>query len=136
QEPADELERVECHGPLPTTVGVVLPAEADLAVREVDQTVVADGRLVRVTGQVLQHRLGSGERPLDVRDPFGPHRLGEEGVDRIRPVQWGQFAGEAEPPASEGGAEPGQELAPKHAAEDADGEEEVMAAGDPAALVK
>src|SRR3954471_13946790 len=38
-------------------------------------------------------------------------------------------------PPFEGGAEPGEELAPEHATEDADREEEVFAAGDPTALV-
>ena len=39
-------------------------------------------------------------------------------------------------PALEGSAEPGEELAPEHAAEDADGEKVVGAAGDPTALVR
>ena len=90
---------------------------------------------MRVPGQVLQDRLGPSGRRLGVDDPFGPDHLGEEAVESLGPGQRRQLGREAEPSPLEGGTEPGQELAPEHAAEDADRQEEVVTAGDPTALV-
>ena len=79
---------------------------------------------------------GPLRRRLGVHDPFGPHRLGEQAVEPIR-------AGPAAParpgkrsrPRSKAARSPAEELAPEHAAEDADRQEEVVAAGDPTAPV-
>jgi hypothetical protein len=81
QEPADELDRRERHGAAPAAVGVVLPAEGDLTVREADQAAVADGRTVRVPRQVLQDHLGPAlERRLGVHEPFGADGLCDQAV--------------------------------------------------------
>ena len=73
---------------------------------------------------------------LGVHDPFGADHLGEQRVEPIRPPQRRQVAREAESSPLEGGAEPAEELAPEHPAEDADREEEVVTAGDPTAPVE
>src|SRR3954454_19678288 len=136
QEPADEIDRRESHGPPPATMGVVLPAECDLAVREAEQAVVADSRSVRVPRQGLQHSRGPAPRRLGVHAPFGADRLVQEEVESLRPGQRLQPAAEAEPPLLEGGTQPAEELASEHTAEDADRQEKVVAGGAPTTAVE
>ena len=49
---------------------VIFPAEADVAIREVDDAVIGDGDAMRIAGQVMQHVLGSAERWFGIHHPF------------------------------------------------------------------
>ncbi len=64
KEPAKKLEGVEAHGSLSVLVGVVLVAESDLAIVEGDQPLVGDSDTMGVSGEVLEHLLGTAERGL------------------------------------------------------------------------
>ena len=123
------------HRLLAPPVGVVLPAEPDLAVLQGDQPVVADRHPVGVPGQVLQHLLRSAEGRLGVHDPLGLGAGGEPALELAGVGQRGELAVEGEPSPVEGGAEQRQELAPEDAAEHAHRQEESRPAGDPARAV-
>src|SRR5258705_741311 len=74
EEPADELGRRERHGlvaagPLDP---VVLVAERDAGGVGADEPGVGDRDPVGVAGQIGQHLLGPGKRPLAVDEPLGP----------------------------------------------------------------
>ena len=53
QEPSDELIRLDRHGLLCITLGVVPPAEGNLAVVHIEDTVITDGYPVGISTQVL-----------------------------------------------------------------------------------
>src|SRR5271157_3448891 len=120
---ADELDRVERHGPLATSVGIVLPAEGNLAILQTEQATVADGRLVGVPSQVLQDSRGSSPWWLGIHDPVGSHGLRQQMVELFGVGQRGELAGEANLPLSEGGVQSRQKLTPEHATKDAFGQE-------------
>lgn len=66
QETADEFAGLQRHHLLLVVMAIVLPAEADGAVRELDQTAVGDGDAVGVAAEIGQHLLGSAEWALGV----------------------------------------------------------------------
>jgi hypothetical protein len=49
---------------------IILVTEAYLSLRDVQQTIIGDRHPMRITTDVVQHLLGSGERPLSVDHPF------------------------------------------------------------------
>jgi hypothetical protein len=69
QEPSQEFVNSESHLPLLVPMGIVFPAERDLAVLEGDQAMVRDGDAMGVTGQVVEDVFGSAERRLGINDP-------------------------------------------------------------------
>ena len=133
---ANELDRVERRGPLATSLGVILPAEGNLAILQTEQATVADGRLVRVPSQVLQDSRGSSPWWLGIHDPVGSHGLRQQMVELSWVGQRGELAGEAKFPPSEGGVQSRQKLTPEYATEDAFGQEKAVGADDPVALVQ
>ena len=96
-----------------------------------DQPTVADRRAVGVSRQVLQHLFRSAERSLGVNHPLSLAGVGETALEWVRVCQGGELSVKDELSPLEGGAEQRQEAAAKHAAEDADREEEPRPAGDP-----
>ena len=66
---------IQAHHLLARLVTVVLPAETDLTLRKVDQTIVGDGHPMRVTSEILEDVLGATQWWLGVNDPVGfPYR--------------------------------------------------------------
>ena len=59
------------HRLLLVVVAIVLPAETDLTVLDVEQAIVGDGDAVGIAADVVEHLLGSGERALGIDHPFG-----------------------------------------------------------------
>jgi hypothetical protein len=53
QEQSDEFIRLDRHGLLCIAVGVVSPAEGNLAVVDLEDTVITDGDSVGISAQVL-----------------------------------------------------------------------------------
>jgi len=70
QEASDEFIGRQRHDLSLAVMAVVLPAETDLAIDELDQTAVGDGDPVRIPAQVAEHLFGAGERPLGIDHPF------------------------------------------------------------------
>src|SRR3990172_4455341 len=71
QETADELLRIQAHDLLARVVAVILPAKADLAINEVDQTLVGAGNAMRVGTEIFEDVLGAAKRWLGVNPPLG-----------------------------------------------------------------
>jgi hypothetical protein len=85
QEAADELARIERHGPvaLVPVATVVLVSERHAGLVERDQPAVGDGDAVGVARQVRQHGLGSCEGRLGIDEPVllsERHQEGREGA--------------------------------------------------------
>ena len=80
---ADELGGVERHGleAVAAFDPVVLPLEGDALLVERDQPGVGDRDAVGVAGEIGEHGLRPGERPLGVDDPFGAAQRRERGVE-------------------------------------------------------
>ena len=84
EEAADKLVRLERYdlvaaGPLDP---VVLVPERDAGRVGGDEPAVGDRDPMRVAGQIGQHLLGAGERPLAVDEPRGPMQWREIGLER------------------------------------------------------
>ncbi len=70
QEPSDELLRLEAHGLLAVLVCVIPPQEGDLAVADVEDTVIGDGDAVGISAEVLKYPLDAIEGGLAIDDPL------------------------------------------------------------------
>lgn len=66
---AQELFRCHRHQFLFAAVGVILPAESDLTIGEVDEPMVGKRDAMCVAGQVMKNVLRAAERRLGVHDP-------------------------------------------------------------------
>src|SRR6266404_5636327 len=69
-------------------MGVVLPAERDVGIVDVNDSVVGDGYPVRVPGQILQHMFRPAKRWLGINHPVftkqGAQECGEPLLGRQR----------------------------------------------------
>ena len=61
--------RIERHGSLLISVGIILPAETNLVMLEGHQAMVGDGHAMGVAGEITEHMMGTAERWLGVDDP-------------------------------------------------------------------
>jgi len=134
QEAAGELLEREGEGSSPPAP-VVLEAEGDSRVVDVDQAVVRDRDAVGVTGEILQDVLGAVEGWLGVDDPFGAPRLVEEAAERGGAPVVGEAAVQLDAPFPERFGKLCEELAPEEAAEHAYGKEEPWATRPPGVSV-
>ncbi len=80
QEAASELGQRKRKGP-DSPAPVILVAEGDGLVIDVQEPMVRDRDPVGVTGEVLEHVFGVFERRLGKDDPLGAERLGEEALE-------------------------------------------------------
>ena len=116
-------------------MAVVAPTEADLSVLDGEEAVVGDGDAVGVLTEVVEDLVGAGEGALGVDDPLGLAEGLEVAGEGVGVIERGQGVAELEPAGAEGLLEPFEEEAAEQAGEDANGEEEAGAAGDPAVTV-
>ena len=133
QEPADELICGQGHGGVAACAidAVILDAEGDAVLIETDQSAVGYCHPVRVTRQISQHGFGSGEGFFGVDDPVdfaqGFEEIVEDGfVDEVHVI-----AEEMQFPGIMQLGQPFQNEPPVQARQHPDGQEEVLAAGDP-----
>ncbi|OGW43461.1 MAG: hypothetical protein A2Y66_08245 [Nitrospirae bacterium RBG_13_41_22] len=70
KEPSDELIGLESHGLLFIAIGIVTPAEGDIAVLDFEDTVITDSDPVGISAQVLEDTLGAIERRLAIDNPL------------------------------------------------------------------
>jgi hypothetical protein len=59
QEAAQELLRIEQHGSLLISVGIILPAETNLVMLESHKAMVGDGHAMGVAGEIAEHMMGA-----------------------------------------------------------------------------
>ena len=135
QEPSQEFVNSESHLPLLVPVGIVFPAECDLAVLKGEQAMVGDSDAMGVTGQVVEDILGSAEGWLGVNDPILSKQGTEQSTESLRILKGFLVPVESEFPLLEGSPEAGHKLTPKHAAKDLDGQEEGVARLNPAGVI-
>ena len=69
QEPPQKLLDGHGHQAFLVLVGIVFPAESDLAIGEVNYPVVGDGDTMSVAGQIVDDMFRSSEWPFGVDDP-------------------------------------------------------------------
>ena len=69
QKTSQELFVRERHDAALAVVRIVLPAERDVGIGNLDETMVGDGDAMRIAGQIVQYVFGPAERFLGVDDP-------------------------------------------------------------------
>ena len=81
QEAAQELLRTERHHSLLITVGIILPTESNLVMRESHEAMVGDGHAMGVAGEIAEHMVGSAKRWFGVDDPVLTEQWTQEGAE-------------------------------------------------------
>ena len=116
-------------------MGVVPPAESNLAVLEVEQTMVGDGDAMGVTGQVVQDIFGTRQRAAWYRqpNPDGTGNEPERGTTWDCEAPFGLRKIPVSLPGKPAGGRP--QTSPKHAAEDLHRQEEGVAGMNPAGVI-
>ena len=94
EEPSDELIGLENHGLLFITIGIVPPAEGDIAVLDFEDTVIADSYPVGISAQILKDTLGAVERWFAIDNPFFMIELTSEYLKGSGVLQMTDAAGE------------------------------------------
>ena len=138
QEAPDKLVRVKPHR-LPAARAVdaiVLPTERDAGVVGGNEAAVRDGDTMRVTREIAQHLLGSGERRLAVDYPVEAPQRGDEALERPLLGKPGMRVEERQVAAVVRVHEHRQHLAAKQARQHVDMHEEVGARGDPSRVIE
>ncbi len=121
KEAPQELRGGKSHRALLATVGIVLPAEGDTLLVEVQQAMIGDGHAMGVAAQVAQHLHGPTEGGLGIDDPVVAVHPSEEFGELPGIGESGGWAGAAELVATVKTLKTSQELAAKDAAEDLHG---------------
>ena len=115
---------------------IVLAAEGDAVVVERDEPGIRDRDAVGVAGQVGEHGLRPGERPLGVDHPLGVAQRREDGVEGGLLAEGREVAEEDEASGRMQVSEPFEEEAAEQAREHPHRQEEARFAGDPARPVR
>jgi len=120
------------HQPLLAFVGIVFPAESDLAIGEVHDPVVGDGDPMRVAGQVVEDVFGPSEGSFGVDHPILTEQRPQKSMEGFLFADPFQASGEHQFPVTESELETGNELAAKYAAQHLYRQEEGIARVNPA----
>jgi hypothetical protein len=70
EEPPDELRSLEGHGLLFISIGVVPPAEGDITILDLEDTIIADSNPVGISAKVLKDTLGTIKGWFAIDNPF------------------------------------------------------------------
>src|SRR5664280_1447767 len=87
QKAPDELASLERHRFALAVLAIILPAEADFAVGQRDQSAVGNGDAMGVAGKIGEHLLGAGEWTLSKYDPFALKQRREICREGVRILQ-------------------------------------------------
>ena len=133
QEPADELFCLERHGDVAIRAihAVIFDPEGDAALIHPDQAAVGDRNPVGVSRQIRQHGLGAREGFCCVNNPINLAQRFEDGVEDIPVGKVCEIAEELQFPHIVQPDQPIQNEPPVQTGQNTDGQEEVLAAGDP-----
>jgi hypothetical protein len=78
EEPSDELIGLESHSLLFIPIGIVPPAERDIAFLNLEDTVIADGDPVGISAKVLKDTINTVKGRLAINNPFFMIELSSE----------------------------------------------------------
>lgn len=135
QEAPKKLPRAQRHQPLLAFVGIVFPAERDVAIGNLDDPVIGDGDTMRVAGQVLENVLRSSERPFGVNHPVVTKQWPKERMEGFCFGQWLEAARQQQFAFMESALQTSNKLAAKHTAEDLHRQEEGIAWVNPSPVI-
>lgn len=135
QEAANELGRLQRHGLLAIVIPVVAPAEADLPLVDIHQAVVGDRDPMGVPTEVLEDLRRSAEWGVRIDHPLGLPEGRQVLLEDGRVSEGHERAIAVEPATRERRLQGLEEQPPEQPREDADGQEEPGAAGDPVLAV-
>src|ERR1700733_12101521 len=116
-------------------MGIVFPAESDLAIGKVHDTVVGNGDAMRVAGQIVEDMFGPAERSFGVDYPILTEQRSQKSVEGFRFAEGLQASGKEQFPVLEGMLETVDELAAKYAAQHFYRQEEGIARMHPALVI-
>lgn len=135
QETPNEFLLLQAHHLLARVVAVILPAKADAAINEVDQTIVGNGHPMRVAAEIFEDLPRSAKWRLGVNHPLGlPHRkqIAGEGAGSLKRLKRVE---EAELPGVKGALQARQKQSAKEPRQHPDRQEETRTTGDPVLAV-
>lgn len=118
---ASELRGIESHGSLLIPSSIVLPLKGDLAVLDVEQSVVGDGDTMGIACEVVKDVLGSAEWWFGVDHPVVAPGLSEKSLEGEGVAKRSEGAVELERPLLKGLGEFLEEESSKEPGEDPDG---------------
>jgi hypothetical protein len=127
QEAAEELEGVEREDFFDTAVAVILPAEADTVVFDLEQPMVGDSHAVGIAAEILDDLGRAAKGTLGVDDPAAVGGLVQPAAKGFGMGKAGEIAKERELALLKGFEQSIPEQMAEAGAEDFDGEEEVLA---------
>ena len=110
---SEEFVRVERHDLHAVVIGVVPPPESDTAVAVIDEPIIRQRDTMRVPPEVVEHLLGTGERPLRIDDPRRGAEVRHEGREARGVGERRRARGEGEGPSSKARRKPARYLARK-----------------------
>jgi hypothetical protein len=135
QEPSDELFHLEAHDLLAVLIRIIPPWEGDLAVTDVEDTVIGDGDPVGISAEVLKDSLDAIEGGLAIDNPLLMIELAPELLKAFGWFEMADGVGEYESIRLEASFEKVKELSFEQRRHDPDGDEKPFSGWDPAACV-
>jgi len=132
---AEELVDRQAHDTLLVAMSGVTPAEADLVIRQGDQSAVGDADAVSVCAEIAQGMFRSAERPLGVDDPVVMEQDSEPGGEATWLGERCELTMELELAFSERSPQAGDELAAEDTSEHLDWKKEETARRDPTGVI-
>lgn len=127
EEAAEELDSVEGESFFDAPVAVILPAEVDAAVYDLEQAMIGDGDAVSVAAEIVDDLGGAAEGALGVDDPALMGGRPQPTTKRLWVRESGQIAKEREMSLLEGFEQGLTKEMAEAGAEDFDREEEMLA---------
>jgi len=119
------------HDLLPMPLATIAIGEADVAVTDIDQTIVGNRDAVRVPAEILQDLLGAGPRWLGIDDPLWRIELIKRSGEALRRPQRSPLGGERQLPTGRQSVESLEELGAEDGAQRLDREEKARMRRDP-----
>jgi hypothetical protein len=113
EEPSYKLISLESHGLLFLPIGIVPPAERDIAFLDLEDTVIADSDSVSISAQILKDTLDTVKGWLAIDNPFFAVELSSEHLKGSGILQMTDTTGEYKITQLKGTFEIIQELAPE-----------------------
>src|SRR5215467_3080701 len=138
QETPHELADVEAHdfALVSTALPIVLPAETDVGLVEIEQAAVGDRDAMRIAREIGQDLLGTGEGLFGIDDPFSLAQRREVRSERVRILESAEIGEELQLAGGVHGFKTLQEQAPEQAGEYAERKKEAGLAGNPTLAIR